>query len=117
MRKTYKGKRLPDGETSVIVTVEEDHGTRSYNLAHHVKHSPTGFEWGYPGSGPAELARCILLDYFGGEAVGGEDMADAEGNRYQRFKLARIAVIGSDTWEITSDEIATWIKKDAAVHA
>jgi len=27
-------------------------------------HSPTGFSWGYGGSGPAQLALAILVDYF-----------------------------------------------------
>ena len=27
-------------------------------------HSPDGIEWGYPGSGPADLALSILADYF-----------------------------------------------------
>jgi len=27
-------------------------------------HSPTGFCWGYGGSGPAQLALAILLEYF-----------------------------------------------------
>ncbi|MBT9252140.1 MAG: hypothetical protein KM296_00220 [Brockia lithotrophica] len=32
---------------------------------HHVeRHSPTGFEWGYGGSGPADLALSILHDYL-----------------------------------------------------
>jgi hypothetical protein len=34
-------------------------------LRHVVRHSPTGFEWGYGGSGPADLARCLLLDVLG----------------------------------------------------
>jgi len=34
-------------------------------LEHHVKHSPDGFAWGYAGSGPTELARCILIDATG----------------------------------------------------
>lgn len=34
-------------------------------LRHHVKHSPSGFSWGYAGAGPSELARCILLDHLG----------------------------------------------------
>jgi hypothetical protein len=37
-------------------------------LTHHVKHSPTGFSWGYGGSGPAELARCILIDHLADDA-------------------------------------------------
>jgi hypothetical protein len=34
-------------------------------LRHYVKHSPTGFSWGYGGSGPADLARCLLIDALG----------------------------------------------------
>jgi len=33
---------------------------RSLELA---DHSPSGFEWGYGGSGPAQLALALLLDY------------------------------------------------------
>lgn len=29
---------------------------------HAVHHSPTGFEWGYGGSGPTDLALCIVQD-------------------------------------------------------
>ena len=28
-----------------------------------VNHSPTGFAWGYSGSGPAQLALALLLKY------------------------------------------------------
>src|SRR5512135_81505 len=41
----------PDG-----TVVSED------ELRHLVKHSPTGFSWGYGGSGPADLALSILRD-------------------------------------------------------
>jgi len=29
-----------------------------------VNHSPTGFSWGYGGSGPAQLALAILLEFY-----------------------------------------------------
>jgi hypothetical protein len=32
-----------------------------------VDHSPTGFSWGYGGSGPAQLALAILADLVGDE--------------------------------------------------
>ncbi|WP_435182160.1 DUF6166 domain-containing protein [Halorussus sp. AFM4] len=32
-------------------------------------HSPSGFSWGYSGSGPAQLALALLLDYTGDEDV------------------------------------------------
>lgn len=37
-------------------------------LAHYVRHSPDGFAWGYAGSGPTELARCLLIASLGEEA-------------------------------------------------
>lgn len=33
-----------------------------------VNHSPTGFAWGYAGSGPSQLALAILLDHLGDKA-------------------------------------------------
>lgn len=56
----YHGLRRP-GSTAVVAVVD-DQGQQIRLLRHHVRHSPDGFEWGYLGSGPAELARCILLD-------------------------------------------------------
>lgn len=58
--KRYVGE--PEGNGfggQVVVIVDED---SRYLLKHHVHHSPDGFAWGYHGSGPSELARCILWD-------------------------------------------------------
>lgn len=72
--KVYIGKREPTGKydtglspiTRAVVEVhEEDQGEHlkpGIPLKHYMRHSPDGFEWGYAGSGPAELARCILID-------------------------------------------------------
>lgn len=46
-------------------------------------HSPTGFEWGYAGSGPAQLALALLAD-----ALGDDEMAV---HLHQRFKFAHVA--------------------------
>lgn len=46
----------------VVVALVDRQGHQVRLVPHHVRHSPTGFEWGYNGSGPAELARCLLLD-------------------------------------------------------
>jgi hypothetical protein len=58
--KIYEGNNEGPA-TPGVVTVREDDGPRR-PLRHHVRHSPTGFSWGYGGSGPAELARCVLID-------------------------------------------------------
>jgi hypothetical protein len=55
--KWYSGRR----DKSVWYT----DGDKQTPLPHHVRHSPTGFAWGYGGSGPAELARCILIHALG----------------------------------------------------
>lgn len=54
------GHRTPAG-TDVLVTGP----TFDRRLRHVVRHSPTGLEWGYGGSGPSDLARSILLEVLG----------------------------------------------------
>ena len=60
-------------------------------------HSPTGFEWGYGGSGPAQLALAILADHFGSD-----EPALAI---YQSFKRAVIATFPYSGWTMTSADI------------
>ena len=65
-------------------------------------HSPDGFEWGYGGSGPAQLALALLLD-----ATGDADLAE---RHYQDFK--RAAVAGwEDDWKVTEAEIQDWLMR------
>ena len=63
-----------------------------------VNHSPSGFEWGYGGSGPAQLAFAILFDHYGGDKVQTE-------SQYQMFKFAFIANIKLDEWSITTTNV------------
>lgn len=73
------------------------------NIQHRkVLHSPTGFEWGYAGSGPADLALNILLRY-------GVTEAQAE-NLHQRFKDAFIATMPREGGRITRNEVIEWIE-------
>lgn len=93
--------------SSAEVVVLDDGGIRP--LRHFVRHSPTGFAWGYEGSGPAELARCILLDHFGITPSCDPWVGDGLPVSYQAFKRE---VIGrrsrSEPWSITSEEIDRW---------
>jgi hypothetical protein len=65
-------------------------------------HSPTGFEWGYCGSGPAQLALAILADYL----VNDEQALDF----YQRFKWAVIAELPKRGWTLTDEQIRRTIQ-------
>jgi len=62
-------------------------------------HSPTGFEWGYGGSGPAQLALALLADHFGPQ---GEARALA---LYQEFKGRVVAGLSYHGWTLTTREI------------
>jgi hypothetical protein len=54
------------GPHAVII---ETGGHEPLGLLHHVtKHSPTGFSWGFEGSGPADLARSLLIAVLGDDA-------------------------------------------------
>ena len=52
----------------VLVTVQDDKWTYQITPEQSqeiTNHSPTGFEFGYGGSGPAQLALAILMDFTG----------------------------------------------------
>ncbi len=96
---TYVGVRH-DG--NAIVSVVDAQTKRASMLdagRRYVNHSPTGFECGYLGSGPAQLAFAILLDHFRspGEAL----------FYYQDFKQQVIANFTANRWELTTEEIET----------
>lgn len=70
-------------------------------VEHHVAHSPDGFEWGYGGSGPAELARCLLWHYLGAEPAPA---------CYQAFKAAAIATAPEDGGVIPMEDVTRWLE-------
>lgn len=60
-------------------------------------HSPDGFEWGYPGSGPAQLALAILADHLGNDR--------RALFLHQRFKDAVIALLPRERWTLPSRRV------------
>lgn len=101
--KTYRGmaQHGEDEGGAQVVTVQEDGGPVR-PLIHRVRHSPDGFQWGYCGSGPADLARSILWDYLGREPLPSD---------YQAFKFSFVAAwpLGQG-WTLTSDQIERWYR-------
>ena len=71
-----------------------------------VCHSPTGFEWGYLGSGPAELALNILY-----KATGDKPFAK---RHYQRFKEQWVSTLPLQGGVISARTIRAWIHKHRA---
>ena len=66
-------------------------------------HSPDGFNWGYGGSGPSQLALALLLEFLS---------KDNALRSYQEFKWDIIAGLPKD-FEITGKDIMNWIEKHA----
>lgn len=65
--KAYRGVIEPDGPQVYICNPQ---GATPLALRLDLRaHSPGGFEWGYSGSGPAQLALAILVDFTGDEAL------------------------------------------------
>lgn len=94
----YRVRREGD---RVTCWVWRGHGVRS-PLPHLVRHSPDGFEIGYGGSGPADLARSILAHHLG--------TPDVEPRLYQAFKDSFLAhpshAAGRD---LTVGQIEQWM--------
>lgn len=89
--KQYAGRR--EGY-AVIVTVD---GRRLNPRLDLWNHSPTGFEWGYSGSGPAQLALAILADHC-------DDDRQAF-NFHHRFKWAVVVELPRRAWTLSTQEI------------
>ena len=71
-----------------------------------VDHSPDGYEWGYGGSGPADLALNIVESYMRRLGLVGKTL----GYRlHQKFKREFIASMPKEGGFIPADQIEVWI--------
>jgi uncharacterized protein (DUF2249 family) len=84
------------------------HGAHVHRLVDHKRHvlrlrldldnhSPTGFNWGYLGSGPAQLALALLADVLNNDVRALK--------LHQEFKRRAIAPIQDDEWRLTPQQI------------
>lgn len=81
----YTGTILGDDDDRIVTAHRPGRPARQLPLhLDIVNHSPTGFCWGYGGSGPAQLSLAVLLDYLRGDKERALRM-------YQDFKFKVIA--------------------------
>ena len=103
--KTYHGTRANVG---CAVRVNQSRGMEDladYPLPERqdlISHSPDGLAWGYPGSGPAQLAMALLADLTGN----GEYAV----RHHQKLKRDVIARILGDRWTIHGEDLAGWVR-------
>lgn len=96
--KTYRGFR--DEQGNAHVEAQDGFESESYPLRWRLdldNHSPTGLEWGYGGSGPAQLALALIAD-----ATGNDEHAL---ERHQDFKWKVVAKLDKDEWTLTSIDV------------
>jgi hypothetical protein len=100
----YAGARGPDGAVKVV-RIRNGVQEPLEGRWHHTGFSHGQFNWGYGGSGPADLARSIIADLIGTD--------NPDPAIYQPFKWEFVSSWG-DRWEISLDEIRAWAEKRAA---
>jgi hypothetical protein len=119
MAKIYRGKRLEDGLDVSVLVLDRRQRKRVRPLRHIPFHSPDGFAWGYYGSGPADLALAMLVDYLRERPPHTGWLAGAKFSRWtvdsrafahhQDFKREVVAQFG-DAWELSGLHIDAWLK-------
>lgn len=94
-------------------------GTKTPRQILHLRyHSPSGLEWGYGGSGPADTALAILADYLQeaprvdawlhtGRRLG--DGRTLSVRLHQAFKFEIVAHLPYERWELPATRIALWL--------
>jgi hypothetical protein len=98
----YLGVRDENGFAGVFVWPE---GDPIYELPPRNdlrNHSPDGFEWGYVGSGPAQLALALLAHVLGDELAL---------DNYQDYKFDVLVGLPNGEWLITQDSIEAWVEE------
>ena len=93
------------GDAEDVVLWRTAEGVARASVPHAARHSPTGIEWGYGGSGPADLARSVLL------ALVGEREAGA---LYQRFKHEVVAAVPEKGGVLRAADVRAWVERQAA---
>jgi len=97
----YRDPTAPVGQ-ECTVTVDGEPLDFRYDL---LSASRSGFEWGYGGSGPAQLAVVLLAHAFDGEIAC---------DHYQRFKRDVVSKLPDMGWTLHAADIDAWYKEVSA---
>jgi Family of unknown function (DUF6166) len=81
-----------------------DGDTRALPIRHDLANHSQAFEWGYGGSGPAQLALALLADAL--------ENADYTARRYhQQFKDVCVARMPNGAWSMTANTVCDMTAK------
>lgn len=105
----YRGMRCDDGCAVIVETYDKGAGLSFMYVGSEPlparndirDHSPDGFNWGYGGSGPAQLALALIA-----HATGGDHVPPV---LYQSFKFAVVGRLSQNEWALCSTDILRWL--------
>ena len=106
--KIFQGRKTPN---RCIVELDNEGYVTQLSLEKSlqvVDHSPDGFQWGYSGSGPAQLAAAILYEIT--------DDPDLTREYYQLFQFDHVSLWGNG-FEINEFRARDWLRSVGAVQA
>lgn len=95
----FKGFRKANHDCVVLVSEDGEMWANLPLYLNEVNHSPTGFEWGYYGSGPSQLAYAIVRYLAGKEAKPAKAKEFAQ-MIYMEFKQGVIGSLPHTGWEL-----------------
>lgn len=103
--KTYHGIRHPEPEGAGVYVAIDGTVKGALDPRNDVRnHSPDGFEWGYPGSGPSQLALALCIDALDGDTEKAQRV-------YHAVKMRLIAPIKADEWALSQDQVVGAIEE------
>jgi hypothetical protein len=116
-------ERHADGRIEGVTCWRTPDGTaRSSIPQRHVHYAPTGFDWGFGGSGAADLALNILARFFPliPDATGvalrdGSSVSEGAWALHQAFKYDLIATLPRAGGHLTAKMIEDWITTHSTV--
>jgi hypothetical protein len=100
----FRGQRVDD--CNVRVWADGELLSPNYSLVFRC-HSPGGFNWGYRGAGPMQLALAIMLEIT--HPVVALEM-------YQWFQYIFVEKMPKESWLISSVVFLAWIETEIEVH-
>lgn len=102
-----KGKRVG---RECIVVIKSDHIAAPLDSHNDlVNHSLDGFEWGYSGSGPSQLAFAIMFEYGKSKFTKEIDAYKFAIAHYIKFRDDYIASVQESSFEVSFDQIERWV--------
>ena len=103
----FKGYRQGQSGGACLVTVKDEYGDESVLAMPRLsrresRHSPDGFQFGYSGSGPTELARAILVHLYP------KDDRVRHPRCYRSFRDTFLSGIKADCFTLEEEVVRGW---------